>query len=802
MVTGDASGAPSPLIRVLGTVEAGNVELSPRLRRLLGALVVRSDSSASADWLIEAIWGGACGSVPNDPQAALQTLVSRLRSTLRGRVGPVTIATTPHGYRLRCEPGELDARRFADLLARARGSDPRRRLDLLDEAVGLWRGPAFDGLAEEDFAQAEAARLTELRTGAEEDLVAAHLDLGQPAAALDRLQPLVQSWPLRDRPHVLLMRAQQHLGRTAEALRTYADFRFRLREELGLDPSAELSDVHSDLLSGQLGHTRPTTATPTARRALRVPATRLYGRDADRLDLLRALQRERLVTVTGPGGLGKTSLALAVAAEISTRLADGGVLCELTAVPSGEYLPAAVCTHAGLQVTAESDPQTALLAGLASREAVLVLDNCEHLALETAPLVAAVLEGCPRVRVLVTSRVPLHLPGETVFGLAPLAAPDPDDPVAVPASPAVQLFLARARARVRGFDADTADLADIARLCRRLDGLPLAIELAASRMDALRPAELLERLPWQLAVLRGGPGGDPRHRTLRALVDWSFERASPAEQALFEVVSVFAGPFGLHDVETLIAALPDPVRPPCDDVVCDLASLVEQSLVVRGPKGFTLLETMRAYGRERLARGPHTDLVARAHVELVLVLTRQGDDLYGPDQLQCLARWQTRMGDVRQALTWALAQAPSLAGHLLGGLTSLVEHRMSLEVVGWAEQVLASAERYGYEIPSRVYAIVAAGARFSGDLDRAFELAGRAVATAGEDLSAAAYGTFLQGEVALFSGDLATIERHRAHVAAAAAARPGLLPLAAMMDVLDQLARGYQGPGHRLPAAA
>lgn len=794
MPTGHVSGAPSPSIRVLGTLEADSVELAPRLRRLLAAFVVRSDVPASADWLVEAVWGGACtGPLPIDPQAALQTLVSRLRAGLRGQGDRVRIETTPHGYRLRAEPGAVDARRFEDLLAAARHSGPRQRVHLLTEALGLWRGPAFEGVAEEVFAEAEAVRLTELRADAAEGLASAHLDLAQPAAALARLQPLVQAWPLRERPHAMLMRAQHQLGRTPEALRTFADFRTRLLDELGLDPSAELSRLHTDLLSGQTGHTPAGTATATARRTIRPPAMRLYGRDADRRDLLRALQTDRLVTVTGPGGLGKTTLALAAAADFSAGLADGGVLCELTAVPNGEFLPAAICTHAGLQVTAQSDPQAALLAGLAARESLLVLDNCEHLAVEAAALVAAVLHRCPQVRVLVTSRVPLRVPGEIVFGLAPLDTPGPGDRAAVAASPAVQLFLARARARVRGFHPEGGDLADIARLCRRLDGLPLAIELAASRMDALRPVELLERLPWQLTMLRGGPGGDPRHRTLRALVDWSFDRATAAEQGLFEIVSVFAGPFGLQDVEALIAALPEPARPPCEDAIGDLASLVEQSLAVRGPEGFTLLETMRAYGRERLARGPHADAVARAHAEVVLALTQQGDDLYGPTQLQCLARWQTRMGDVRQALTWSLAQAPGLAGHLLGGLAPLVEHRMSVEVVGWAEQVLASAEQDGGEVPSRVYAIVAAGTRFHGDLDRASELAGRAVATAGEDLSAVAYGTFLQGEVDLFHGDLATIGRRRARVAEAAAAQPGLLPLAAMTDILDQLARGYRG---------
>ncbi|HSU34691.1 MAG TPA: BTAD domain-containing putative transcriptional regulator [Propionibacteriaceae bacterium] len=767
-------------VKVLGSAEIlradqSPLSLQPRVRRLLIILATRANDVVSPDWLAEAVWGA---DAPQAADAALQTLMSRLRSALRGQAEDIEVQTEVGGYRLRLGREALDAQRFEDLLAQAgRAADNTSRAGLLDQALGLWRGPAYAEFAGEAFAEAEAARLNELRVVAQEDRAELQLDLGRPESAMPTLIALTRAHPFRERPHDLLMLAQYRAGRTAEALDTFRRFRQQLSDELGLDPSPVLVRRQAAILANDpsLDRHRPAPATSA-----------LIGRDADTRELIAALRAARLVTVVGPGGLGKTSLATAVVAMIADQYADGAVTFELAALSSGASVPAALCTALGVAVGSDQDPAGQLVALLQDREQLILLDNCEHLAGGVAGLVADLLRSCPRLTILATSRSALGLPIEQVFGLAPL-----------PGQPAVQLFLTRARARVRGFDPDPDALRQIARLCTRLDGLPLAIELAAIRMDAMTPAELLERLPWRLTVLRGGAATDPRHRTLRALVDWSFDRLSAPERELFEIVSVFAGDFTLDDAEQVATGLEGDRRWDAAAVVTGLTGLVEQSMITRRPGGaaYALLETMRAYGRERLAARGLDAAVKRAHAEHYAAPSATPDHLFGAGQAERVAQREASIDELRTAFWWSFEHDPGLAAELVGGLGGLVEHKLIGEVTGWADQLLAREDPGRSPSPrwSRVCAVAAAGAVFSGDLPHAEHLAERAAALAGADVTARATALYLLGEVAFFNGRLTEVAGLRDQVADLAARDHRLDPLLAMMEAESLLARGYLG---------
>ncbi len=771
------------------------IGLSPRVRRLLAALTVRAGAVASSDWLVEAVWGM---DAPGAPEAALQTVVSRLRAALRG-VDGVAVVTRATGYALTTAADAVDAARFDRLVAAAQtDDDPRRRRDLLQRAVGLWRGPAYADYADLEFAEAEAARLTELRTVAREDLAELDLARGRPAAALSAVSALAREHPFREAPHRLLMLAQYRSGRTAEALETYTALRRRMLDELGLEPSSDLVALQQDILNDapRLAADPQPGGAPGPWPVPPRPGP-LIGRDRERDEVVALLDQSRLVTVLGPGGLGKTSLARQVLADLADRFPGATAVCELTGVPTGATLPAALCTMLRVPARGQEDAVARLLTALGDRELLVLLDNCEHLVAEVAQIAATLLRECPRVRLLTTSRVPLRLPDELVHTPPPLLPPDPlhagfDE---LRASPAVQLFLTRARQRARDFTADDDRLRPVAALCRRLDGLPLAIELAASQMAALSPEELLERLPWRLTVLRAGPGTDPRHRTLRALVDWSFDRLSPSEQELFETVSVFAGSFRLADVEALLAGVPSAASGP-GDLVADLASLIEQSMITRTADTGTslVLETLRTYGRERLAAGPRGDAVARAHAELYARIAEDGfPDLYGPSHLAQLARLEAAMEELRTAFWWSVPRDLPLAGRLVGNLAVLVEHKLVGEVAGWADQLIAAAGGHGPQPSARVFAVAASGQRFGGNLGRAATLARQARDLAGDDVPGAVYAISMLSETDFFAGDLDAVPRHRDDAQARAGDDPRVRPMLAMLDGAVLLAEGYGG---------
>ncbi|GLZ80909.1 SARP family transcriptional regulator [Actinorhabdospora filicis] len=620
------------LIAVLGPLEATDDEgraipvTGARPRGLLSLLAAEAGQWVSADRIAAALW-------PDAPVAAntVQSAVSRLRTALRDRD---LIASGPFGYRLGLPPEAVDAHRFTALAAEGRAhlesGDHDTAAAVLRRARELWRGERPDAL--EEVAAETATALTLRREEAGLDLAEAELALGR--ADLSTLHARAAAHPLSERAQAQLMRGLAAAGRQAEALQVFETTRGHLAEELGVDPSPVLTEVHKAVLRGQ-----------AAPRRDNLPAvlTSFIGRDDD-LTALRGIP-SRLITLTGPGGAGKTRLALQTAAGDSGDVR----LVELAPIADPAEVPSALLTALDLTDTAyarrtaptpASEPVTRLINALRTKRVLLVLDNCEHLIDAAAAITARLLAECPGVRVLATSREPLGLNGETLYPVAPLASAD-----------AVRLLAERGRAARPDFTVEGANRAAVNEICARLDGLPLAIELAAARLRSMTPAELAARLDARFRVLTGGDRTAlPRHRTLRAVVDWSWELLDDAERDLLARLSVFAGGATLDAVE----AVTD------DDPLDALASLVDKSLVVHSADGrYRLLETIREYAAERLTVPVH-ERHALHHIALAERLEpvlRTGEQLTALDlitheyeNLMAAYRWGVREGRADIAL--------------------------------------------------------------------------------------------------------------------------------------------------------
>ncbi|WP_344525969.1 BTAD domain-containing putative transcriptional regulator [Streptomyces albiaxialis] len=634
-----------------------------RVRKLLACLLVAPGRVVSTDRLVDELWGDG---VPARPSGALQTLVSRLRRA----IGAELVLRRPPGYLLDVAPDDVDSGRFSALVAR---ENPRER-DLA-EALGLWRGDAFAGFADEPFALAAAAALEEQRLVALEDHAEVRLRRGDHAALAAELGTLVARHPLRERLRAAHLRALHGAGRTTEALDAYQELRRALRDELGLEPGAELAALHRRLLRGdppehRPPELRPPEPSPSSRTsppppeppaaALPVPPTALVGRDGAVAEVRELLRAEGLVTLTGPGGVGKTRLALEAA-----RGEDGARLVELAGLPretTVDGLADAVAAALGIRDGSHPRPPrppverlTDALRG-GERERLLVLDNCEHVVEAAAALVSRVRRAPGvDVRVLATSREPLGVAGEHLWEVPPLDVPGPDDaPADMLRAGAVRLFAARAAAAVPGFALSADDAAAVATICRRVDGIPLAIELASARLRVLDAAELADRLDDRFdrfAVLTGGPrDAPPRQRTLSAVLDWSWELLTEAERAVLRRLTVFADGCTLAAAEAVCPG--DGVRP--SEVLDLLARLVDRSLVTVSRTAdrprYVLLESVSAYGARQLD-APERDRARRAHAAYCVTFAEEAaGHLCGPDQRRWLRRLDAETGNLRRAL--------------------------------------------------------------------------------------------------------------------------------------------------------
>ncbi|KOX09461.1 putative ATPase/DNA-binding SARP family transcriptional activator [Micromonospora profundi] len=612
----------------------------PRLRALLALLLLNAGRIVPAERLIDGLYGEH---PPHGPANALQSQVSRLRQALPAEDALVEFHQA--GYRLAVDPEDVDAYRFERLAESGRralaAGDWSHAAAVLREASELWHGPA---LADVLNAPAQAARLDELRLAAVEDRIEAELALGGHSALVAELRELVVAHPLRERARGQLMRVLSGLGRPAEALAEFEDARRTLAEQLGVDPSVELAAIHLAVLRGE--------ERPATEQALPSQLTTFVGREEELKRVGDLLSERRLVTLTGPGGAGKTRLAI----EAAGRAGGEVRFVELAGLTDGSDVPQAVLSalglrDAGLRAPAEHGrhPTDRLVEALAQRRLLLVLDNCEHVVADVARLAARMLSASPSLRVLATSREPLGLAGEALCPLSGLTVPPPDVPaLAVDDYAAVRLFAQRAADVVPGFAVTSANAEAVLCICRTLDGLPLAIELAAARLRALPVAEVAVRLDDRFRLLSvGSRAAPPRHRTLRAVVEWSWDLLDDDERRLARRLAVFAGGATL-EAAGRVSGLPTA------ELVDALTGLADKSFVELTGGRYRMLETVRAFCAERLAEAGEADQLRRAHTAYFLEFAwTASDHLRGPDQV----RWLRRLDAERDNLHTALRRA-------------------------------------------------------------------------------------------------------------------------------------------------
>jgi predicted ATPase/DNA-binding SARP family transcriptional activator len=667
-------GNPGEIIEVAGA----------RLRALLIMLALHPGQLVTASQLIDGLWSAEA---PAAAANALQALVSRLRRALPEAV----IESRPAAYRLQLDPRSTDIVRFEDLAAAGRAQlrdDPGTAAATLREALALWRGPALADVAETGFGQAAIARLDELRLSTLEARVDADLRTGSTASLVAELEGLVIAHPMREPLAARLMRALYATGRRSAALEVYDQTRKRLVDELGVEPSAELAALHLQILRDEIpAEPVPPLASPkgTANHPntnLRAELTSFIGRDAELRQVSELLGAHRLITLTGPGGAGKTRLAVEAARGELTAMPDGVWLVELASVTDPADVTSTVLSTLGLREqklvnsrpTTPWNPDTSsdeqadalgrLLSALARQHTLLVLDNCEHLVAAAAALADRVLAACPQVRIMATSREPLNITGEALWTVGPLTLPPDPAATSFPAertvvqdSASVRLLTQRARAVVPGFEVTPDNAPAVATICRALDGMPLAIELAAARLRTMAPDQVAARLGDRFGLLTGGSRtAMPRHQTLRAVVDWSWDLLDDAERALWRRFSVFTGGATLEAAEQVCSGS----GPRAAEILDLLTALADKSLVTvrHGPDGprYRMLEIIKAYGQERLAEAGESDELREAHAQYFTRLAEASrDHLLAAEQLDWLRRLAEDQDNLHAAIRHAVA---------------------------------------------------------------------------------------------------------------------------------------------------
>jgi predicted ATPase/DNA-binding SARP family transcriptional activator len=661
-------------IRLLGALEVlddkGNPVALPgaKLRALLAALALRPGQVVSSERLVEELWGPDASATAAN---SLQVLVFKLRRALPREV----VMTRPTGYLLDQPAEAVDIGRFDALTLKGRkalaGGDADGAGATFRTALALWRGPALAEFVYEEFAQTEVTRLGEERASVFEDRVDADLVAGRHAELVAELEAAVSAGPLRERLRGQLMLALYRSGRQADALRQFQEARRVLGEELGLEPGPELRRLEAAILTHdpEVASPTPGPVVPTAptfqRTNIRPPSTETIGRASALVCLAGLTSSHRLVTVVGPGGVGKTRLAIETGLIAVNNFRHGAWLVEVAPLRDpGAVVPAIAgalgMADVGVQAAGTEDALARLSDVLIERELLLILDNCEHLVDQSAAVVEGLLAACPRLRILVTTREAMALPGELVWP-TPALAPEH----------AVELFAARAGDVTPTFVLSDESRPIVMNICTRLDGLPLAIELAAARARTFPVAQIAERLDDRFGLLtRGARTATARQQTLRAVVDWSYDLLCQEEQRLFNRMSVFVDGCDLDAVEAVCA---DDQLPAA--AVADLVSrLVDKSLVEArdqdGQARFSMLQTLTEYGRKCLAAEGECALVKSRHAGWYGALAERGlAALLGRDQRRWGRSVSRELGNLEAAIDWAVeAEDAQLALTIAGGL--------------------------------------------------------------------------------------------------------------------------------------
>ncbi|WP_306317128.1 MULTISPECIES: BTAD domain-containing putative transcriptional regulator [unclassified Streptomyces] len=763
-------------------------------RVMLAVLLLSANRPVSRERLIDAIWGEAA---PGRAVNLLQRHAAGLRRVLepgrRARTPSQLLTWTEAGYLLKVAPGGLDLDTVTAEVARGRSAraagDLPAAAEALHAALRLWRGRLCEGLAG-PLLSAERDRLEEDRLGVVEERVEADLALGADAEPVAELRRLIDAHPLRERPYGLLMRALHRSGRQAEALQVYRDARRLLADELGIEPGAELRRVHEQILTADAALSPPAPAraeapeparnddghsarlaagaSPPASGNLPAELTSFVDRQRELTEIGELVPATRLVTLTGAGGVGKTRLALRAARNLRPGFSDGVWLVELAGLRDPGLVEHTVATALGIQDRSGRTPLSALIRHLRNRHVLLVLDNCEHLLSTCSPLVDRLLRAVEGLRVVATSRQPLAIDGERIFAVRPLwVPPDAASPCAPAArrapeedGAAVTLFTHRARAAVpSGFSLSPENQAIVTRICRRLDGNPLAIELAAGRLRALSPAQLLTRLDDRFRVLATArPTALPRHQTLQATVDWSFHLCTDKERLLWSRLSTFTDTFDLETAEA-VCALDDL---PAEEVLDLVDGLVDKSVLIREESTdgvrFRLLEMLREYGRKRLSDSGLQAELRRRHRDWYLALAEQGEaEWFGAKQADWAARMRLEHANLREALTFCLTTpGEGRAGvHLAAALYFFwVGCGHVEEAQHWLGRALAVDREPSSERAKALW-VLSRIAYLRGDLpgSTARSQECRRLARTLGDEAALAYGTHMAGAAALLGDD-------------------------------------------------
>jgi predicted ATPase/DNA-binding SARP family transcriptional activator len=723
--------------------EAQSIEVGgARLRALLIRLAVQAGGWVSVSTLVDDLWGQE---PPADEINALQSLVSRLR---RSTARPALIESGPAGYRLVVAPENVDAVRFEQLVnlgrRRLNDGDPQEATAVLTEALRLWRGTPLTEVADVPYAMALTERLDKLRLTAIDTRVEAALLLGRHAELIPELEEVTAQHPLRERSHELLIRALAGNGRQAEALAVYEQLRRALADELGLDPPVQLQQLQTAVLRDDsqllIATERPagTAIAPLPRRTnLRSPLTSFVGRELELLQLGEAIKRSRLVTLVGTGGAGKTRLASEAARELTDQGLDGVWMVQLAPVTDPDDVASTALGSIGTldqamlerSTPSNRDALTRLVETVAEHDVILILDNCEHLLDAAAKLAEYLLGMCPRLTVLATSREPLGIVGESLWPVQPLPTPKAEEPAGADLdTPSVKLFVDRAALVRPGFALTEANAATVGEICRRLDGLPLAIELAAARLRSLPVEAIAARLGNRFRLLTGGNRtAMPRHQTLRAVVAWSWDLLTESERRLAEQLSVFPGgasPKAAAAICSVAAGDAEADRDEAEELVADLLlSLADKSLLVpvdpsgpdqAGETRYRMLETIREFATERLAdRGEGTRLRA-AHTRHFLELAETAEPkLRGADQLIWLDQLTVERDNLLAALRYAADTSDADTAIRLGAALSwywTLRGRHD-EAAVWLQLALAvpgERSQEAYLIARAVYMISAA----------------------------------------------------------------------------------------------